>query len=397
MRAYSSVVDTMRNFPGNFERITYDGRAIATSSDSHQVEIGVVHSLPLFQKIFEGTAWNSKHSEGGRLVSRIVEMLGGPQNYPGNQPAIRRVLDEAAKSTQGRPLSALIQSARSHKGEWPGDLTFNAADYPKNVVYYLLNRKLLQPFLEIRCPHCAMKYLLRPGDLAYDMECEICTERFPLGLALGLAPGGRNDWVYKLTGNISADRIAEIVPVAGVLSVMTDTLNAGKGGLPHIFGLVVEEGKWKCEIDIMAMADWDERPVVVIGEVKSYRDSIDRNDLSNLVRVQEFVRSQGFECLVLAATLREKLTDPEVADLRDMCQGISTARRGNRVHPLLPIILTGADLSVPRDNDTYPARWGSHFDLLEFAEDSCRRNIGLVNVRSAPSGSGPSEWAASWQ
>lgn len=386
LREYSRLLDTMANYPSTFERVVHEGRAVSVAADAHEVEIGFTTSLRLFQQLFAGSSWKLNHTEGGRLASRIIEMLGGVERHPGNQPAIRRVLDDAAKSASGKKIPTLIQIAKNFQGAWPGRIYLNKENYPKNTVYGLLHRKLLQPFLQINCPHCGTKTTVRPEGLFSDMECEICTDKFPLGLALGVAPGGKNEWVYRLTGNLSADRIAEIMPVAATQSVLTDVLSRGKGSVPHFYGIALSEGKWKCEVDVVVVADGSKGPLVIIGEVKSYLDSIDRNDLDNLMKVQAFLESKGIECLILAATLREKFSERETADLRYACESMISKGR-------LPIILNGRQLSVPEFHADYPGSWDSRFDISSLAAESCRRNLGFISSRNTRD----SGWIVEWE
>ncbi|MFG2941535.1 hypothetical protein [Streptomyces sp. NPDC048282] len=369
LRKYSRLFDTMSNYPGSFERVAHEGRAVAVAVDSHEVEIGLTTTLRLFERLFEGSSWKVKHTEGGRLASRVIEMLGGVGQYPGNQPAIRRVLDDAAKASSGRKIPSLIQTAQNFQGDWPGHTAMDESQYAKGTVYSLLQKKLLQPFLEVSCPHCATKTTVRPESLAGEMECEICSDKFPLGLALGIAPGGKNEWVYRLTGNLSPERVAEIMPVAATQSVLTDLLTRGMGNTPHVYGVILEDGKWKCEVDVVAIADGAERPVVILGEVKSYRDSIDRNDVENLMRVQDFLESTGVSCFILASTLRDDFSEEEIEDLRHVYEAL-TAKGGNP-----PIVLNGRQLSVPRLHPNYPTSWGSRFSLEDFARESCERNL----------------------
>ncbi|MEW5539101.1 hypothetical protein AB1339_15775 [Streptomyces cyaneofuscatus] len=388
LRKYSRLIDTMGNFPGSFDRVVHEGRAVGVAADAHEVEIGFTTSLALFRQLFADTAWKVKHTEGGQLTSRIIETLGGVKNYPGNQPAIRRVLDDAARSTSGKKIPTLINAARNYQRDWPGLGYRTSGDYPKNTVYGLLHKKLLQPFLELKCPHCATRTPARPEELANEMECEICSEKYPLGFALGVTPGGKNEWVYRLAGNLSVDRVSEIMPVAATQAVLADILGRGGSSVPHVYGVKLEQGKWSCEIDVVALADAaHEQPLVVLGEVKSYRDSIDRNDLDNLVKVQSFLESEGIACLILAATLRDKFSDSEISDLRDICESLDS--QGSR----LPIVLTGTQLSVPPRHPDYPASWDSRFRISHLARESCQRNLGLIDGAS-PRGC---SWAAEWQ
>ena len=55
------------------------------------------------------------------------------------------------------------------------------------------------------------------------MKCEMCLEDFPLGLALGMSPNGRNDWLYQLAGHVGESRLSETLPVMAALHVLQDS------------------------------------------------------------------------------------------------------------------------------------------------------------------------------
>ncbi|MGW4743973.1 hypothetical protein ACWEPR_04120 [Streptomyces sp. NPDC004290] len=395
LRGKSHLLDTMMNFPGSFERISPQGRVIVTPADSHDVQVGFTTSLKVFESLFSESSWKISHTEGGRLTSQLIDILGGSSAYPGNQPAVRRVLDDAARSVTGKRIPTLIQSAQNHKGEWPDGTFVEPGDYPKSVVYQLLYRKLLQPFLEVRCPHCSTKSTLRPEELSGDTRCEICRTTFPLGFALGASPGGRNDWVYRLAGNLAPERLNEILSVSAVQSVVADLLAYETRAVPHVYGVIAELGKWKCEVDIVAMADGDMKPVVVLGEVKSYRDFIDKNDLENLVKIQNHLTSPNLDCIILAGTIRDSLNDSEREDLRSVCEEARTVEHANgRIYPSLPLILTGRELSVPRMHKNHPLNWDSRFDIFRLAEETCRRNLGMKGINFS---SEKRVWVPEWE
>jgi hypothetical protein len=165
-------------------------------------------------------------------------------------------------------------------------------------------------------------------------------------------------------------------------------LTAASG--PYVLGLEVRYPDGAREIDVAMTLDDLGPPVVVVGEVKSFRDSIEADDLASLRRLQERLRATGVECFLLAATFRDKLDESELVALRAECERapMTLSRRSSR--PVLPIILTAPELSQTQFSDDHPWRWGGPgAGTAGLAEESCKRNLGLNEIRWEPSGS---EW-----
>ncbi len=402
------VAALLTNFPTvleAFHRPTHSGRALGVQADADSVLIDPVRSFSVFERLLDGSGWVCRHTDTGRFASRLVELLGGIGSEAGNQPAVRAVLHEAARTPRGKPIAALIQTASRQQGSWPGPFSSPAsqASYPKRVVYDLLARQLLRPLLPIKCPRCATESLMRPEDLAVEVRCEMCSEGFPLGLALGLS-GGRVDWLYRLAGNVPVDRLAETLPVMASLTVLSLYRRLSPTTVPHVLGLQLTgpNRSWEADIDITLTVDDGGLPLVVVGEVKSHRDPIDGNDLANLARVQQYLRGKNIECFVLAATLRDRLQPQEHTALRAFCENPpdTVYRRSSSVDPVMPIVLTGRDLSAPQHSDEHPMSWrrpGSEgiFGMVGLATESCRRNLGLAEVGHQPTTNGVS-WRPRW-
>jgi hypothetical protein len=263
------------------------------------------------------------------------------------------------------------------------------------MVYELLRRKLLLPGHRIKCPACGTEITVRPEDLAIDLTCEMCSEAFPLGFALGVKGSARNDWVYRLAGNVSVERIREVMPIMATFATLSMS-DSEPSTLPHILGLEVSGPQNKCEIDLVLCLDDRGIPVVVIGEIKSYRDVIDATDVANLHRVQHHLRSTGIECVILVATGRESLTDEERTTLRSFCRNLpNPLHRDGFVIPLMPIVLTGQDLSAPPHTEQHPQAWPSlegWRGVVDLAAESCHRNLGEFQAAETDTGT----WQLTW-
>jgi hypothetical protein len=252
----------------------------------------------------------------------------------------------------------------------------DAAEYPTEIVRYLLARKVLHPVLPIRCPRCSAEVPLRPEDLRSDHHCDLCGADTPLGLALGYKM--RNDWVYRLAAEISPERLSETLPVMAVLSVMCS--QSKLDAYPFVLGMEVESPSSKFEVDILIVLESSSRPLVVVGEVKSLRDPISAEEIQHLIALQKLLRGKNVDCYILAATLQPTLTRETVAALRSACEA-SPESLGQRILPVFPIVLTRKNLSVPEMHEDHPTTWHEvGTGLSTLAVESCRRNIGLVDV-----------------
>ena len=144
-----------------------------------------------------------------------------------------------------------------------------------------------------------------------------------------------------------------------------------------------------CEVDIAAVLDYRGLPALIIGEVKSWQDSIDINDLSNLKRIQQHIREQGVECLVLAAVMRE-LREDETSALRDFAQRPPrTLPEDSAIEPVLPIVLTERNLSATRFDQHHPSSWSPADGVVGLAKESCQRNLGMTGLEPAQDDEGP--------
>ena len=64
------------------------------------------------------------------------------------------------------------------------------------------------------------------------------------------------------------------------------------------------------------------------------------------------------------------------------------------LRPVLPLVLTARELSAPEHTEHHPNTWRV-FDILEQAQESCRRNLGLSDVDPFGGAEGVA-WRLSW-
>jgi hypothetical protein len=397
VRDLSTLLRGYWNVGEPFQYPTHDGLALGVSAASDSVTLGLVPSFSIFERLLRDSGWKCSQSDDGRFATQLVELLGGAGSDAANQPAVRAVLRKAARSQHGLHIQALVQVASDNKGNWPSALlAISPADYPARVVNYLLFRKMLHPVLPVKCPNCATTSPLRPDDLATELRCPMCSEPFPLGFAFGAA-AKRPDWRYRLAANVPDERLSGALPVMAVLNVLSSFGSLSSRSAPHVLGLQIDGSDISCEVDVALATNDGGTAAVIMGEVKSYGVPIDSNDLANLRKVQQFLRTKNVNCYVLAATLRESLSPEEIADLRAFCEGSGTILARYSLEPLLPIVLTGNDLSVPQYTDEHPGRWTrAGWGIANIALESCKRNLGLADIRHEPVPGKEAAWRLSW-
>jgi hypothetical protein len=374
----------------SFQRPNADGGIYGTQASSESISVAVVHSLDVMQSLFDRADWQFSQSDEGHFAGRLTELLGGARTNAANQPAMRELLLRAAKrSDVAMPFAALMQAGLDARGEWPNFLDQRPPEaYVKTAILWLLERKLLRIALPVECPACRSKLVLGPEEITTDVNCGFCDFRFPIGASIAWA-GRRSDWRYRIAGHVAEPRLLGALPVLAANSVLSSLVRGGYSHQAQALGVEVRVGKKSREFDIMTVAD-PERPEVVLGEVKSHLP-IDQNDLDNLRWAQEHLRRQGVECYILVATLNPASHPDEVRMLRMYCEeSIELLHSDGSQTPLaLPIVLARGELSVGQFSDGHPFKWTEPGKgLSPVALESCRRNLGLVEVLSERSETG---------
>ncbi|NNJ06695.1 hypothetical protein HHX38_21545, partial [Streptomyces sp. PKU-MA01144] len=158
--------------------------------------------------------------------------------------------------------------------------------------------------------------------------------------------------------------------------------------LPQALGVEVKMPGEDCEIDIISIHDDNGLPTVVVGEVKSRMDSIEEEDLEHLGKVQRHLRSNGIECVALVAVMRDLRSSEKEILRRFSERPLTNLPRRSQILPVLPIVFTVGDLSVPYLGEGHPAKEMAGYEgVLTLAEHSCRRNLGLVTLEPSSGGS----------
>ncbi|MCX5256698.1 hypothetical protein OOK27_49170 [Streptomyces canus] len=395
LRSLSTLLDTQpANLPEPFHRPARGGRVCGVLADSgtDEVRLRLLDNAAILEGLFRDTAWQPRQEANGRKVTGLAERLGGISSAAGCEPAVWQVLHTASKSADGLVHNHLVGLANKHRGYWPGPVSTpgGRASYAPKVVLALQQRGLLEPVAPLHCPECGGSTTVPAPRLEADMACSHCGRRFPLGYLLGSSPR-RFDWQFRLADGITRNLMAETRPVMAAATVLAcyhqqlfpvGLLPAASGTtMTCQLGVSFQFPGGPREVDLVVVLDDGPQPVVVVGEVKGglsaqQGDLINQDDLDVLTTIQNRLREQGVECYVLAAVLRDHLEPSERDALQGLCTHppITLNDHQGFVHPVLPIVLTGADLTQPQFSDGH-LHWWSRHGLPGLAQESCRRNL----------------------
>ena len=215
----------------------------------------------------------------------------------------------------------------------------------------------------------------------------------------------------KVTPALDEAHFNEMIPVMAALSVFETACGnrplSGRG-LLYLVGVELTKGTSKCEIDFMTLGADPELPAVIIGEAKAGHptrpaqgDLLSSDDLDHLETIQDAFRAIGIDCWICFATTRPSLQQSEVDLLRRSCERSLTPvfNLTSQPLPVLPVVLTGEDLSVPALDDRHPAqRVHTSFPRLPaLAKDTCQRQLGLTGVTFTPDNSGNLQARPQWR
>lgn len=379
-----------------FTRPRARGRVIPVRVSKETVSLVPVRADFLAEKLASAAGYQLSLTENGRRVHHRIRLLGGvTEDSLANQPAVRAIVRQALNSPYGANAETLVATAGKNNGGWPGRSRRRPGykDYPAQVVGTLAQRGILQPLACLKCPSCASTIRVTPSELGAPVRCELCSASVPFGTYIANSPQRPAAWAMRVMPALDEAHFSETIPVMAALSVFHAA--CGKGftgtGMTYLVGAELVTTAMKCEIDFMILIQDTELPVVIIGEAKAGNPDhpapgalLSNDDLAHLEAVQDSFRALGIDCWICFATTRPVLEQSEIDLLRRSCERSLTPVfdfQGSLL-PVLPIVLTGKDLSVPSLDEHHPAtRVHGHFPRLPaLGKDTCHRQLGLVDV-----------------
>ncbi len=356
-----------------------DGFTVAVDAREDNVAAPLLSSTEVLHSVFGAIGAQPRRSDAGLYVERLMDMLGGvSQDGIALQPAVRAVLHRAATAPYGRPVAALVAEAKQRAGEWPESFFGRGRNYPAWAVQWLCDKGLLQARLKSKCPNCGNTLTLAPAELSNSVTCPLCLTSRPLALHLTAL---RPEWRLALHKDVQHERLFETMPVMAALSLIAGARGYSGEDVHSAVGVRLSHTEVECELDLVVASRERQFPLVIIGECKSYRDSITTADIDNLAKVQKLFLNEGVECYVLFATMREQFDEAEVSALRAFSARVPSTRSfrpREPIEPIAPLVLDGRSMSTHSFSKRSLLRVGAGpHSLANLALASCTRSLGL--------------------
>lgn len=371
-------------------RVTLHGVALGIDAERDHVRVPFAFNQEAFRLLFNDDEVRVTQSEVGRFQARAAEKFGGPFTELFSQPGVRAAIDLAARRS-GVALPHLRGIVANNRGEWPDPLfgpKLDEAEYAKRAVNNLFLSGIFVPTLRVHCSYCRVERYVGADDLGATMMCEFCGQEFNLAMSHSLA---QPEWRYRLAAHLGSDQVQAFVPALATASFLQQMRVIEEPPMTHVLGLEITIQKRTIEVDLAAYIrdhDW----TVVLAEIKA-GNRIDANDVENLEFLRQKLADAGVRCLLMFATLKDRLSPEETTILRALAERSPTIplAQDHRSTVNFPMVLTASDLSHPRGSQKHPWRWngrGSGLGLFETSQISCQRNLGLTSYQANPDSAG---------
>jgi hypothetical protein len=300
--------------------------AVIVHSSASDLTLRALPTTELAAKLFERFGMIAKPSQAGLVTTRLIAQMGGLQDcrafkiegvraliskYSPNQSFTRSNAkqtignaDPATGRPRFEPFEDLFIDARP----------FRQKTKPEDALDFLLRRGVFRVGLELKCPHCELRFWQPLDDLKTHVECVYCGTRF------GVTDQLRDrDWAYRRSGLFGRnDNQHGGVPVAVTLQQLDTILHSNR--MLYTTSLEITPGKTpidKCETDFVVITtghshNFPHQPQVVIGECKAAGGTITVADAENLAKVADAFPKRRLNVFVLFAKTGS-FSDEEIA------------------------------------------------------------------------------------
>jgi hypothetical protein len=312
-----------------------NGLGVITDVGSDTLTIRALRQRSLVSSIFEVFGMKARVSEAGRIASRVIQQMGGVQGCRVFKIAGVRSLIEKYKPFQAftRGDATQITGEVDPITHVPNFTRYESLFIetregeklkPHQVFDYLAKKNVFRVGLKFTCPNCELEFWEPLDELATEITCEYCGQRF------NVTPQLRDGaWAYRRSGLFGReDHQQGAIPVALTLQQLDTILH---WDIVFVTSMTIESAAGAfavCETDFVVISKrgfYDNELGIAIGECKGHGE-ITEEDVRKLSHVADaFPTDRIVPFLVFSKAA------PFTADEIALCRGAQRAGRRNRV------------------------------------------------------------------
>ena len=344
---------------------TTEGLVIFPESRNFSEQWNLIDGTTAFNQWFNDKQVPATLSDAGRLTQQIIQTLGGCWGVSCiAHKGIIELLDEQSRNSVTKTAHYKEFENKIHRA-------IGNKQWKKGIFETLVERKVVELGLEVRCNKCSKWSWYSITQLDYSLTCNFCFKLFDFPITNPMG-SKHSRWSYRLIGPFAFPDYAEggyasalalrfFANIIGEMSGSKVTWSSGQE-------LTLPTGE-KVEVDFMLWYqregnfETDYLTETVFGEAKSFAQlAFKQEHVDNMKLLAE-----AFPCSTLVfATMKEELSEEEVGSIKELAEWGREydEERGQIRAPV--IVLTGTELFTKMFfEESWEDKGGQHEDLIQ--------------------------------
>ena len=304
-------------------------------------------------------------SDAGRATQQIIETLGGCWGVSClAHRGVIELLDEMSRS----PITKT-----AHYKEFENKIgnAIGNKRWKKRIFESLVERKVVELGLELRCSKCSKWSWYSIKQLDYLLTCSFCFKQFDFPITNPIG-GKHSRWAYRLMGPFALPNYAEGGYAAALgIRFFADVISRrNRSAVTWSSGqeITLPIGG-KIEVDFMLWYQREETfainypTEIVFGEAKSFGEEVfTPNDVNRMKLLAEAFPGST----LVFATMKDKLSQEEINRIKKLAQWGRVYYRDRKQTRAPVIVLTGTELFTEMFlEESWKEKRGKHKDLIE--------------------------------
>lgn len=330
-------------------------------------------SYDFFAKYFSNKGFSITELPSTKLAKEVLYNLGGIHgtNILSSQNAIKIIeLFEGGKPIAYENLIGKIQEYKP----------FSQIKNPNDFIQLLLDKKIIEFGLNIRCKICEQKSFYLINELKNTLQCSICRNIFEIPQN---NPKETFKYAYRGLGSFSKDnKVDGLLCVFLTLRLFKLDLADSDKKISFIMDFEIKKGNIKHEVDLAIITEhyknkW--KPTSFICECKTFK-SFTKKDLDRLILLGKNLSN----VVLVVSTLKEEFDDTEKDLLKNL---VNTFRNKENFSSTNPVLLLTSNELIPEKRVSALNEYmkgihmHNHIDYIQHLSDlTCERHLEIKTM-----------------